>query len=52
MLCGNVKAGERIVKVLCKIVSRAMKTLSMNFYQKKNLIGEIDRKNKINKVKS
>ena len=30
-----------------------MKTLSMNFYQKKkNLIGEIDRKNKINKVKS
>ena len=30
-----------------------MKTLSMNFHQKKkNLTGEIDRKNKINKVKS
>ena len=31
-----------------------MKTLSMNFHQKKkkNCTGEIDRKNKINKVKS
>ena len=29
-----------------------MKTLSMNFNQKKNLTGEIDSKNNINKAKS
>lgn len=29
-----------------------MKTLSMNFHQKKKFTGEIDRKHKINKVKS
>ena len=29
-----------------------MKTISMNFHQKKNLTGEIDRKNKTNKIKS